>query len=227
MKSNLQPATPREQKSSLPGRYELYRGDLPDGLALGPVLALDTEFMGLNVFRDRLCLLQIFDGAGKVHMVQFAPGKINAPNVAKLMADTSREKMFFYARGDMRWIGHYIGVIPENVYCLKIASRIARTYTQQHDLEDVSRQVLSLKISKEQQSTDWGAPELTAAQLDYAATDVLHLHAMREKLDSMMAAEGRAEIAHGLFKCLPAVVRADLAGWGSEDLFAYHVPRPS
>lgn len=226
MKSNLQPAA-NDQKSALSSRYELYQGDLPDNLALGPVLAIDTEFMGLNVFRDRLCLLQIYDGAGKVHMVQFAPGQIDAPNVKKLMADTSREKMFFYARGDMRWIGHYVGVIPENVYCLKIASRIARTYTQQHDLEDVSRHVLGVKISKEHQSTDWGAPVLTTAQLDYAVNDVLHLHPMREKLAAMMQAEGREEIAQGLFKCLPAVVRADLAGWGNEDLFAYHVPRPT
>lgn len=226
MKTNLQPVV-NDQKSALAARYELYQGDLPDNLVLGNVLAIDTEFMGLNVFRDRLCLLQVYDGAGKVHMVQFAPGKINAPNVKKLMADTSREKMFFYARGDMRWIGHYVGVIPENVYCLKIASRIARTYTQQHDLEDVSRHVLGVKISKEQQSTDWGAPVLTAAQLDYAANDVLHLHPMREKLAEMMQSEGREDIARGLFKCLPAVVRADLAGWGNEDLFAYHVPRPS
>lgn len=210
-------------------RFVLYQGDFPDDLTFGKELAIDTEFMGLNVWRDRLCLLQVYDGAegGKVHIVQFAPGKIAAPNVKRLMADATKEKMFYYARCDMRWLGHYIGVIPENVYCLKIASRIARTYTQHHNLEDVSREVLGIRISKEQQCTDWGSPKLSPEQLDYACNDVLHLHAMRRKLDAMMVSEGRTEVAEGLFKCLPHVVRADLAGWAHEDLFAYHVPRPS
>jgi len=211
-----------------PPRYVLYKDDFPAGLEFGPELAIDTEFMGLNVFRDRLCLLQVYDGSegGKVHMVQFERGRFDAPNARRLLADASKEKMFYYARCDMRWISHYLGVMPENVYCLKIASRIARTYTQQHDLEDVSRHVLGVRISKEQQCTDWGAPGLSAAQLDYACNDVLYLHAMRRKLDEMMKKEGRIEIAQGLFKCLPAVVRADLAGWINEDLFAYHVPKP-
>jgi ribonuclease D len=209
-------------------RYVLYKNDLPADLALGPVLAMDSEFMGLNVWRDRLCLLQIYDGSdgGKVHMVQFERGNYLAPNVRKLLADASREKIFYFARGDMRWIGHYLGVILENVYCLKIASRIARTYTQAHDLEDVSKHVLGVKISKEQQCTNWGAPELSHEQLDYACNDVLYLHAMKEKLDAMMRSEGRYDIAQGLFRCLPALVRADLAGWAHEDIFSYHVPRP-
>lgn len=209
-------------------RYVLYHNDFPDDLVFGDVLAVDTEFMGLNVFRDRLCLLQVYDGSegGKVHMVQFDKGAFDAPNVRKLMSDKSKEKIFYYARGDMRWIGHYLGVILENVYCLKIASRIARTYTQQHELEDVGRHVLGVRISKEQQCTDWGAKDLTPQQLDYACNDVVYLHAMKDKLDAMMDKEGRKDIAYGLFGCLPAIVRADLAGWGHEDLFAYHVPRP-
>lgn len=180
--------------------------------------------MGPNVFRDRLCLLQVYDGGGKVHMVQFDHGNFAAPNLRALLGDASKEKLFYFARGDMRWIGHYLGVILENVYCLKIASRVARTYTQQHELEDISRQVLGIRLSKEQHGTNWGAPHLTPEQLDFASNDVVHLHAIRKKLDEMMKAEGRTEIAQGLFKCLPAVVRADLAGWVHEDLFSYHVP---
>jgi ribonuclease D len=209
-------------------RYILHKNDLPAGLSFGPILALDSEFMGLNPWRDRLCLLQIYDGApdGKVHMVQFT-GSYDAPNLRKLLADRSKEKIFYFARGDMRWIGHYLDVILENVYCLKIASRIARTYTQAHDLEDVSRHVLGIKISKEQQCTDWGNPDLTPQQLDYACADVLHLHAMREKLNGMLAREGRLELVKGLFACLPALVRTDLAGWINEDIFSYHIPKPT
>lgn len=208
-------------------RYALYKNDLPDGLDLGPVLAMDSEFMGLNVFRDRLCLLQIYDGRdGITHMVQFDRGRYDAPNVKKLLADKNRQKLFFFARGDMRWIGHYLGVILENVYCAKIASRIARTYTGAHDLEQVIEHVLGVKISKEQQCTNWGAAELSPAQLDYACNDVIYLHALQSKLNDMMKAEGRLDVAEGLFKCLPHVVRADLAGWGQEDIFAYHVPKP-
>ncbi|MDE1151059.1 MAG: ribonuclease D [Micavibrio sp.] len=208
-------------------RYVLYKNDFPDDLTFGDVLAIDSEFMGLNVWRDRLCLLQVYDGVdGKTHMVQFDRGNFDAPNVKKLLSDPKKEKIFYFARGDMRWIGHYLGIILENVYCLKIASRIARTYTQQHELQDVSHHVLGVKISKEQQCTDWGAPDLSHAQLDYACNDVVYLHAMKEKLNAMMVNEGRLDIAYGLFKCLPHVVRADLAGWGNEDLFGYHVPRP-
>ncbi len=208
-------------------RYALYQNDFPADLKFGNVLAIDSEFMGLNVWRDRLCLLQVYDGSdGITHMVQFERGKYDAPNVKKLLSDASKEKIFYYARGDMRWIGHYLGVILENVYCLKIASRIARTYTQQHELQDVGSHVLGVRISKEQQCTDWGAAHLSPEQLDYACNDVVYLHAMKEKLNAMMTGEGRLDIAYGLFKCLPHVVRADLAGWGNEDLFGYHVPRP-
>lgn len=209
-------------------RYVLHKNDLPDALSFGDILAMDTEFMGLNVARDRLCLLQICDGAAdnSVHIVQFEKGKYAAPNLKKLLADPRREKMFYYARCDMRWIGHYLGVITENAYCLKIASRLARTYTQAHDLEDVAKHLLGIRISKEQQTTDWGAAQLTPEQLDYACNDVLHLHAMRRKLDDMLRRENRHDIARDLFKCLPAIVRADLAGWAHEDIFSYHVPKP-
>lgn len=210
-------------------RYVLHKNDLPADVSFGDVLAMDSEFMGLNVWRDRLCLLQIYDGSldGKVHMVQFEKGKFDAPNVKKLLSDQKKEKLFYFARGDMRWIGHYLGIILENVYCLKIASRVARTYTQAHDLDDVAKQVLGIKISKEQQTTDWGAAQLTHEQLNYACNDVLYLHAMKEKLNGMLQHESRKDIADGLFKCLPAIVRTDLAGWVHEDLFAYHVPKPN
>lgn len=214
-------------KQTAEPRYVLYKNDLPADLALGNEIAIDSEFMGPNVFRDRLCLMQIYDGSGQVHLVQFEQGNFAAPNLRKLLADASKEKIFYFARGDMRWIGHYLGVILENVYCIKIASRIARTYTQQHELEDISRQVIGIRLSKEQHSTDWGAATLTPEQLDFASVDVVHLHSIRKKLDDMMKAEGRSEIAQGLFKCLPAVVRADLGGWLHEDLFSYHVPRPA
>lgn len=209
-------------------RFVLHKNDLPPGLAFGDILAIDSEFMGLNVWRDRLCLLQIYDGKpdSKVHIIQFEKGPYAAPNLQKLLRDASKEKLFFYARGDMRWLGYYLDTILENVYCLKIASRIARTYTQAHDLEDVCKHMLGVKISKEQQCTNWGQPHLSPEQLDYACNDVLHLHALKNKLNEHMDQENRREIAYGLFRCLPAVVRADLAGWSHEDIFAYHVPKP-
>ncbi len=209
-------------------RFVLHKNDLPADLSFGDVLSMDSEFMGLNVWRDRLCLLQIYDGLpdSKVHIVQFEKDKFDAPNVKKLLSDKKKEKLFYYARGDMRWIGYYLGVILENVYCLKIASRVARTYTQAHNLDDVSKHVLGIKISKDQQCTNWGAESLTNEQLDYACNDVLYLHAMKDKLNAMMEHENRKEIAYGLCACLPAIVRADLAGWLNEDLFAYHVPKP-
>ena len=207
-------------------RYALHKNDLPADVmeTLGNLLAIDSEFMGLNPWRDRLCLMQIYDGKtdSQVHIVQFDKGQYAAPNLKKLLSDPGKEKMFYFARGDMRWIGHYLDVILENVYCLKIASRIARTYTQAHDLEDVSKQLLGIRISKDQQCTNWGRPVLTGEQLEYACNDVLHLHALREKLDEMLAHEGRKGVAEGLFKCLPAVVRTDLAGWYNEDHFSYN-----
>lgn len=208
--------------------YKLHKNDLPADLVFGDVLALDTEFMGLNPWRDRLCLFQIYDGNPEkmVHIVQFDRGEIEAPNLKRLLSDAKKEKIFYFARGDMRWIGQYLGVILENLYCLKIASRVARTYTQSHELEDILRHVMGVRLSKDQQCTNWGAPDLSDDQLKYACNDVLHLHELRDRLDEMMDREGRTSIAYGLFQCLPAVVRADLAGWINEDLFAYHVPKP-
>lgn len=208
--------------------YKLHKNDLPADVTFGDVLALDTEFMGLNPWRDRLCLFQIYDGNPEkmVHIVQFDRGTIEAPNLKRLLSDAKKEKIFYFARGDMRWIGQYLGVILENLYCLKIASRVARTYTQSHELEDILRHVMGIRLSKDQQCTNWGAPDLSDDQLKYACNDVLHLHELRDRLDEMMDREGRTSIAYGLFQCLPAVVRADLAGWINEDLFAYHVPKP-
>jgi len=208
-------------------RYVLHKNDLPADVTFGDVLSMDSEFMGLNVRRDRLCLLQIYDGLpdSKVHIVQFGKDAYDAPNVKKLLSNASKKKIFYFARGDMQWIGHYLGVILENVYCLKIASRLARTYTQAHDLEDTLRHVLGIRLSKEQQCSDWGAAELTPAQLDYACNDVLYQHAAREKLEAMLARESRSDLAEGLFRALPAVVRADLAGWGQEDIFAYQAAK--
>lgn len=209
-------------------QYKLYKNDLPAGLKLGKSLAMDSEFMGLNPWRDRLCLLQIYDGEdGIVHMVQFERGKYDAPNLKKLLADASYEKIFYFARGDMRWIGNYLGIILQNAYCLKIASRVARTYTQAHDLEDICKHVLGIKLSKEQQCTNWGADDLSDEQLKYACNDVIYLHALKDKLIAMMESEGRKDVADGLMRCIPEVVRADLAGWLHEDLLAYHVPKPS
>jgi len=207
--------------------FALHHNDLPDDVTFGNTLAIDGEFMGLNVWRDRLCLLQIYDGEpdSLVHIVKFEPGKYAAPHLRRLLSDATRRKLYFYARGDMRWIAHYLGIVTENATCLRIASRIARTYTQSHNLDDVCRQVLGIKVSKEQQCTDWGAESLSDQQLDYACKDVLYLHALDEKLSEMMRAENRLEIAQDLYKCLPSIVRADLRGWMDEDLFGYAIPK--
>jgi ribonuclease D len=209
-------------------KYVLHENDLPAGVTFGSALAIDSEFMGLNPWRDRLCLLQIYDGQpqSQVHMVRFDKGNdYAAPNLKKLLSDAARTKLIFFGRGDMRWIYKYLGVLLENVYCLKIASRVARTYTQAHDLEDVCKQVLGVKLVKEQQCSYWGAPDLKSEQLDYACNDVLYLHALKEKLSEMLAKEGRSKAAEGLFRCLPDVVRADMAGWYNEDHFAYFQPK--
>ena len=208
-------------------RFVLHKNDLPPDVSFGDVLAMDSEFMGLNLWRDRLCLVQIYDGKpeSKVHIVQFEPGRYAAPNLKKLLADKKKEKLLFFARADMQWAGHYLGVVMENVYCLRIASRIARTYTQAHELEDVCKHMLGIKISKDQQCTNWGLPDLSSEQLDYACNDVWHLHALKDKLNAHMEHENRREIAYGLFECLPALVRADLAGWDHEDIFSYNIEK--
>jgi ribonuclease D len=199
----------------------LYRGDLPDRLDLGPVVAIDSETMGLNPARDRLCLVQLSGGDGDAHLVQVLPGQDGAPNLAALLADPERLKLFHFGRFDIAVLLNRFGVLTRPVYCTKIASRLVRTYTDRHGLKDLVREMLDVDISKHQQSSDWGAPELTTAQLDYAASDVLHLHALRDVLDARLAREGRRELAQACFDFLPERARLDLAGWEDVDIFAH------
>jgi len=200
----------------------LHRGDLPD-LAhyRGGAVAIDTETMGLDPNRDRLCVVQLSPGDGSADVVQISPGAASAPNLTKLLADGAILKIFHFARFDLGALAKALGVMPSPVYCTKIASRIARTYTDKHGLKDLAREVLGVDLSKQQQLSDWGAPTLTEAQVAYAASDVLHLHALREKLDAMLAREGRAELAAACFRFLPDRVRLDLAGFAGEDIFAH------
>ena len=198
----------------------LYRGDLPARLDLGPVVAVDSETMGLNPARDRLCLVQLSGGDGDAHLVQILPGQ-PAPNLAALLADPARLKLFHFGRFDIAVLLHSLGVLTAPVYCTKIASRLVRTYTDRHGLKDLVREILDIDISKQQQSSDWGADELSPAQLDYAASDVLHLHRLREVLDARLAREGRSDLARACFDFLPQRARLDLAGWSDIDIFAH------
>ncbi len=200
---------------------ELYQGDLPDGLQFGPAVAIDTETMGLNPHRDRLCLVQLSAGNGDAHIVRFAAGQYAAPRLKALLADPAVLKIFHFARFDLAVIRRFLGVMPNPVYCTKIASRLCRTFTDRHGLKDLCRDVLNVELSKEQQSSDWGAAELSQAQLRYAASDVLHLHALRTKLDEMLAREGRRELAEACFRFLPSRAELDLAGWPEVDIFAH------
>jgi ribonuclease D len=200
----------------------LHRGDLPDlSHYQGRAVAVDTETMGLDPHRDRLCVVQLSPGDGSADVVQIPPGASAAPNLAKLLADAAILKIFHFARFDLGVLSRRLGVMPAPVYCTKIASRLARTYTDKHGLKDLVREVLGIDLSKQQQLSDWGADTLTEAQLTYAASDVLHLHALREKLDSILAREGRADLAAACFRFLPDRVRLDVAGWAAEDLFAH------
>ena len=198
----------------------LYRGDLPARLDLGPVVAVDSETMGLNPARDRLCLVQLSGGDGDAHLVQILPGQ-PAPNLAALLADPARLKLFHFGRFDIAVLLHALGVLTAPVYCTKIASRLVRTYTDRHGLKDLVRELLDIDISKQQQSSDWGADELSPAQIEYAASDVLHLHRLREVLDARLAREGRSDLARACFDFLPQRARLDLAGWGDVDIFAH------
>jgi ribonuclease D len=200
----------------------LHRGDLPDlsHYRVGAV-AIDTETMGLDLHRDRLCVVQLSPGDGSADVVQIPAGATSAPNLVKLLTDESILKIFHFARFDLGVLQRTFGVMPAPVYCTKIASRLARTYTDKHGLKDLAREVLGIELSKQQQSSDWGAAELTDAQAAYAASDVLHLHALREKLDTMLSREGRAGLAAACFRFLPDRVRLDLAGWGAEDIFSH------
>ena len=199
----------------------LHQGDLPPDLVLGDVVAVDTETMGLSPVRDRLCVVQLSGGDGNAHLVRFAPGPISAPNLARLLADPAVLKLFHFARFDVAMLRRHLGIDCTPVYCTKIASRLARTYTDRHGLKDLVRELLGVDLSKNEQSSDWGADELTEAQLRYAASDVLHLHALRERLDRMLAREGRTELAAACFAFVRHRAALDLAGWGELDIFAH------
>jgi ribonuclease D len=199
----------------------LHRGDLPDLSRYTSSVAIDTETMGLNPHRDRLCVVQLSNGDGSADVVQIPKDAANAPNLKALLGNPAITKIFHFARFDLAALYHAFGVMPQPVYCTKIASRLSRTYTDRHGLKDLVREVLNIDLSKQQQSSDWGAQQLNEAQLAYAASDVLHLHALRERLDAMLAREGRAELAKACFEFLPTRVKLDLGGWEDEDIFAH------
>jgi len=196
--------------------------DLPEGV-LGPgAVAVDTETMGLQLGRDRLCLVQISDGSGDEHLVRFATDSaFDAPNLKAVLADPDRLKLYHFARFDLASIRAYLGVMAAPVYCTKTASRLVRTYTDRHGLKDLVKELLGHEISKQQQSSDWGAPDLSDAQKDYAAADVRYLHALKERLDTRLAREGRTELAQACFEFLPYRAVLDLAGWADQDIFAH------
>ena len=202
-------------------KIKLYQNDLPDGLDLGPLVAIDTETLGLNPFRDRLCLAQLSSGDGVCHAVQFAVGEYAAPNLKRMLADPDVTKLFHFARFDVAMFQRHLGVRVQPVYCTKIASKLVRTYTDKHGLKDLVRELLGVEISKEQQSSDWGAPELSERQLTYAANDVAHLHQLKIVLDTMLEREGRAHLAQACFDFLPTRAELDLAGWQETDIFAH------
>jgi ribonuclease D len=199
----------------------LHRGDLPDLSAYKGAVAIDTETLGLDPKRDRLCVVQLSPGDGSADVVQIAAGQKKAPNIEKLLADKSILKIFHFARFDLATMANTFGVMAGPVYCTKIASRLVRTYTDKHGLKDLTRELLGIDVSKQQQSSDWGADTLSDPQVTYAASDVLHLHALKEKLDAMLAREGRAELAAACFGFLPDRARLDLAGWAAEDIFSH------
>ena len=199
----------------------LHRGDLPDDYEAGTSVAIDTETLGLNPLRDRLCVVQISKGDGSADVVQITKGGPRPKNLRRLMADRKVLKIFHFARFDLAVLSHALGAMPNPVYCTKIASRLTRTYTDRHGLKDLVRELLSVDLSKQQQSSDWAADQLSEAQLAYAASDVLHLHELKARLDVMLAREGRTEIAQECFRFLPTRARLDLAGWPEEDIFAH------
>ena len=200
----------------------LHKGDLPDGLDLGALVAVDSETMGLSPARDRLCLVQLSAGDGICHLVQFANGVYQAPNLVRLLTDPKVTKLFHFARFDIAMFRRHLGIATSPLYCTKIASKLTRTFTDKHGLKDLSKDLIGVDVSKQQQSSDWGAATLTEEQLRYAASDVLHLHKLKEKLDAMLAREGRTEIARACFSFLPIRAELDLMGWGDEaDIFAH------
>ncbi|APX22443.1 MAG: ribonuclease D [Rhodobacteraceae bacterium] len=199
----------------------LYQGDLPDGLDLGPEVAIDCETMGLNPHRDRLCVVQLSGGDGNAHLVQIARGQTEAPNLCRLLRDETVLKLFHFGRFDIAAMYNTFGALAAPVYCTKIASRMVRTYTDRHGLKTLTQELLGVDISKQQQSSDWGAATLSDAQLDYAASDVLHLHRLRTALDAMLAREGRTALAQACFDFLPTRSLLDLEGWPDTDIFAH------
>ena len=199
----------------------LHKGDLPPDVAVSGDIAVDTEAMGLNNKRDRLCVVQLSDGNGDAHLVQFAPGAYSAPNLIGLLTDPKRVKIFHFARFDLAIMRYYLGVRVAPAYCTRTASRLVRTYTDKHGLKELVRELLGVDLSKEQQSSDWGAPELSEKQLAYAANDVAYLHRLKEVLDTMLAREGRTEIAKACFSFLPSRAELDLAGWSEVDIFSH------
>ena len=199
----------------------LYKNDLPDGLDLGPVVAIDCETMGLIPHRDRLCLVQMSSGDGNAHLVQIAHGQAEAPNLTRMLADPKVLKLFHFGRFDIAVLLHRFGVLTAPVYCTKIASKLVRTYTDRHGLKVLLQEMIGVDISKQQQSSDWGADGLTDAQLEYAASDVLYLHELREVLEARLAREGRTDMAQACFDFLPMRARLDLAGWPDTDIFSH------
>lgn len=199
----------------------LHKGDLPDIVSFNGPVAVDSETLGLSLIRDPLCLVQISDGGGEAHLVQLDRTSYNAPNLKRVLVDPAHLKLFHFARFDIAMFMRDLSIITAPLYCTKIASKLVRTYTDRHGLKDLTKEILGRDISKDQQSSDWGAAELSDAQLAYAASDVLHLHALKEKLDAMLAREGRTEIAQSCFDFLPTRAALDLAGWEETDIFAH------
>ncbi len=200
----------------------LHRGDLPDlARYQSDAVAIDTETMGLDPNRDRLCMVQLSPGDGSADLVQMPAAALDAPNLRTLLANPAVLKIFHFARFDIAMLMRHLGVVPTPIYCTKIASRLARTYSDKHGLKDIARELLGVDLSKQQQLTDWGADTLTEPQLAYAASDVLHLHALKAKLDAMLAREGREDLAAACFRFLPWRAKLDLAGWAAEDIFAH------
>ena len=199
----------------------VYKGDLPDGLDLGPIVAIDCETMGLNPKRDRLCVVQLSSGDGNAHLVQVAKWQTTAPNLCRMLEDPNVLKLFHFGRFDIAAMKAAFGALTAPVYCTKIASRMTRTYTDRHGLRNLLQELLSVDISKQQQSSDWGAEQLSKAQVEYAASDVLYLHRLRERLNEMLIREGRMELAQSCFDFLPTRAELDLAGWPESDIFAH------
>jgi ribonuclease D len=199
----------------------LYKNDLPDGLDLGPIVAIDCETMGLNPHRDRLCVVQLSSGDGHAHLVQIEKGQTQAPNLAALLENPDVLKLFHFGRFDIAAMFNAFGALAQPVYCTKIASKLVRTFTDRHGLKYLLQDLVGVDVSKQQQQSDWGSVELTTAQMDYAASDVLYLHRLKDALDVMLAREGREELAQACFAFLPTRAKLDLAGWPEQDIFAH------